>query len=219
MNRSASDPAGTQHTLARGLVFIVAAPSGAGKTSLVKALVEGGQDLRTCVSHTTRQPRPGEVHGQHYHFIDPETFQAMIERGEFLEHALVHGNGYGSSRLEMQRAEQQGVDLILEIDWQGARQAKAVIPAAHSIFILPPSKAELARRLRDRAQDSEQVIAGRLDGAVEEMRRWEEFDYLVVNDRFELALEQLHAIVTASRCARPAQSRQMAPLLADLLGD
>ncbi|MFK7956590.1 MAG: guanylate kinase [Lysobacterales bacterium] len=200
------------------LVFIVAAPSGAGKTSLVKALVEDSDDLLTSISHTTRQPRPGEVDGEHYHFIAEDTYQIMVEQGDFLEHAIVHGNGYGSSRSEMQRAQSLGADLILEIDWQGARQAKAQIPSARSVFILPPSRTELAKRLRRRAQDSDEVIARRLDGAVEEMRHWDEFDYVVVNDQFEVALAQLRSIVSACRSAGQAQSQQLSPLLDDLLG-
>ncbi len=203
---------------ATSLVFIVAAPSGAGKTSLVKALVEGSDDLLTSISHTTRQPRPGEVDGEHYHFLTEQAYRTMVQQGEFLEHAIVHGNGYGSSRSEMQRAQALGADLVLEIDWQGARQTKAQIPEAHSIFILPPSRAELAKRLRRRAQDSDEVIARRLDGAVEEMRHWDEFDYLVVNDQFDVALAQLRAIVSACRASSQAQSRQLAPLLDDLLG-
>ncbi|MEM9183737.1 MAG: guanylate kinase [Pseudomonadota bacterium] len=201
-----------------GQVFIVAAPSGAGKTSLVRALISEMPGIVMSISHTTRDPRPGENNGEHYHFIDLDTYQAMVDQGEFLEHAQVHGNGYGSSRGEVRRAAERGLDLVLEIDWQGAQQAKKLIPDARSIFILPPSRAELAKRLRSRAQDSDEVIARRLAGAVAEMRHWDEFDFLVVNDEFDKALEQLKTIIRACRLSRPAQTPRLAPLLKDLLG-
>ena len=170
------------------------------------------------ISHTTRDPRPGENNGEHYHFIDLDTYQTMVDQGEFLEHAQVHGNGYGSSRGEVRRAAERGLDLVLEIDWQGAQQAKKLIPDARSIFILPPSRAELAKRLRSRAQDSDEVSARRLAGAGAEMRHWDDFDFLVVNDEFDKALEQLKTIIRACRLSRPAQTPRLAPLLKDLLG-
>ncbi|MEM9530486.1 MAG: guanylate kinase [Pseudomonadota bacterium] len=198
-------------------VFVVAAPSGAGKTSLVRALVERSDNLQLSVSHTTRDPRSGEVDGEHYHFIDMPAYEALVAADAFLEHAMVHGNGYGSGVSEVERAAVAGADLLLEIDWQGAQQVKQALPNAISIFILPPSRAALAERLRGRGQDSDAVIARRLAAAQSEMVHWEEFDYVVVNDDFEVALTDLAAIVTSARLAQGYQGARLEALLKDLL--
>ncbi|OAP87716.1 guanylate kinase, partial [Acidithiobacillus ferrooxidans] len=182
----------------RGILWIISAPSGAGKTSLARALVAATPQLRTSVSYTTRSPRPGEVEGTDYHFVPTEAFTAMAERGEFLEFAKVHGNGYGTSEPWVKSQLFAGTDCLLEIDWQGARQVRERLPGqAVSIFILPPSVAALAERLRDRGQDSEAVIARRLAAAREELLHYDEFDYLVVNDHFQDALADLQSIVHA----------------------
>jgi len=202
---------------AQGALYIISAPSGAGKTSLVKALVDSTAEVRVSVSHTTRAPRPGETDGVHYHFVDKEAFQAMAAEGGFLEHAEVFGNFYGTSRAGVEALMEQGVDVILEIDWQGAAQIRQVMPEAVSVFILPPSRAELESRLRGRGQDSEEVIARRLAEARAEMAHHGEFDYLVVNDDFDQALAELRAVFTARRLRREVQIPRLAGLLADLL--
>jgi guanylate kinase len=200
-----------------GSLFIIAAPSGAGKTSLVQALMSEVPGLTFSVSHTTRAPRAGEVEGRDYHFVDPATFQHMVIEGAFLEHAEVFGHCYGTSRRAVAERLATGEDLILEIDWQGAQQVRRVIPECVSVFILPPSREELARRLRSRATDAPEVIAHRLALAVEEMRHYAEFDHLVVNDVFDQALAELKAIVRASRCRTPVQVARRCALLAELL--
>jgi guanylate kinase len=182
-----------------GLLFILSAPSGAGKTSLVKALLERESALGLAISYTTRQPRPGEVDGVHYHFIDEGRFLAMIAAGAFLEHAQVFGNRYGTAEPKVREALAAGRDLLLEIDWQGARQVRARFPSAVSIFILPPSSPVLAERLRGRGQDSEEVIAARMHQARDEMSHYDEYDYLVVNDNFDQALDDLASVVRAER--------------------
>ena len=183
----------------QGTLYIISAPSGAGKTSLVKALIEGTDDIMVSVSHTTRGMREGEVDGRDYHFTDVETFRCMIADSAFLEHAEVFGNFYGTSRSSALDRMAQGMDVILEIDWQGAQQVREKMPEAVSIFILPPSREELERRLRGRGTDSDEVIARRLGEAVTEMGHYREFDYLVFNDDFDTALAQLRAIVLARR--------------------
>lgn len=200
-----------------GSLFVIAAPSGAGKTSLVQALMAEVPGLVFSVSHTTRLPRVGEVDGRDYHFVDPATFQHMVAEGAFLEHAEVFGRCYGTSRGAVAERLAAGEDLILEIDWQGAQQVRRVIPECVSIFILPPSREELARRLRGRATDASEVIAHRLTLAVEEMRHYAEFDHLVVNDVFDQALTELKAVVRASRCRTPIQTARRGDLLAELL--
>ena len=182
-----------------GILFIVSAPSGAGKTSLVKALLEQNPGLALSVSCTTRAPRSGEQDGVHYHFLDRDRFQSGVAAGEFMEHAEVFGNLYGTRESDLRTHLASGRDLILEIDWQGARQVRTRFPAAVSLFILPPSIDELERRLRGRGTDSEEVIARRLAQARGDLSRWAEYDYLVINDRFESALRDLEAIVTAER--------------------
>ena len=202
-----------------GTLLIVSAPSGAGKTSLVKALVERDPRVVLSVSHTTRPPRPGERDGVDYHFVDGATFERMAAEGAFLEHAEVFGNRYGTARATVERELAADRDVILEIDWQGAHLARAAMPEAVSVFILPPSREALEERLRGRGQDDETVIARRMARAVDEMSHYDEYDYLVVNDVFETALEDLLAIVRATRLRRPAQAVRHAELLRRLLGD
>jgi guanylate kinase len=184
-----------QTTRARGRLFVIAAPSGAGKTSLVRALMQRMPSLRFSISYTTRPKRPAERHGHDYFFVDNPEFDAMVGRGEFLEHARVFDNQYGTSRAQAEAALASGQDLILEIDWQGAQQIRRAMPACISIFILPPSREELDRRLRARGTDSEDVIQRRLRDATADMTHWDEFDYVVINDDFDRALGDLVAIV------------------------
>ncbi|HEU4647369.1 MAG TPA: guanylate kinase [Burkholderiales bacterium] len=182
-----------------GLLFVVTAPSGAGKSSLIKGLLAAERAVALSVSYTTRSPRPGETDGREYHFVDAGRFKAMLERGEFLESAEVHGHRYGTSQKSIEQTRASGRDLVLEIDWQGAEQVRRLHPDAIGIFILPPSMAELERRLRARAQDSEQVIQRRLHNAAEEMTHAVEFKYAIINKDFDEALQDLKAIVRAER--------------------
>ena len=191
--------------MATGTLYIVAAPSGAGKTSLVKSLVETTPGVVVSISHTTRPHRPGEQDGVHYHFIALPTFEAMIAQGAFLEHAQVFGNRYGTSRAAVLSKLQAGLDVILEIDWQGARQVREQMPNSPSIFILPPSRDALRQRLAGRGQDSAEVIERRMAAALDELSHYVEFDYLVINDQFETALTELRAIMIAQRQRRTAQ--------------
>lgn len=202
-----------------GTLFIVSAPSGAGKTSLVKALVERLDHIRLSVSYTTRPPRPGEREGVDYHFVDEDTFRRMVREGAFLEHARVFDHFYGTSRAWIEEQLRAGTDVVLEIDWQGARQVREVIPGAVGIFILPPSRAVLEARLRGRGQDDEAVIARRMQDAVNEMRHYKEYDYLVINDVFDEALAQLTHIVHAARLRTPLQGRRHADLIRALLAE
>jgi guanylate kinase len=179
----------------RGRLFVIAAPSGAGKTSLVRALMEREPGLRFSVSFTTRKQRPNEVHGRDYFFVAREEFDRMVAAGEFLEHATVFDNSYGTARRQVEDSLAAGQDLILEIDWQGARQIRRALPECRSIFILPPSRPELERRLRGRGTDAEDVIQRRLRDAAGDMGHWREFEFVVVNDDFERALGELQAIV------------------------
>lgn len=196
-----------------GTLYIISAPSGAGKTSLVKALLESTDDIIVSVSHTTRAPRSGEVDGKDYHFTDVETFREMIAAGAFLEHAQVFDNFYGTSRSSTLDLMGRGIDVILEIDWQGAQQVREKMPEAVSIFILPPSRQELEKRLRGRGTDADEVIARRLGEAVTEMGHYQEFDYLVFNDDFDTALSELRAIILARRQRAAVQiARQRAQL-------
>ena len=183
----------------KGNVFIICAPSGAGKTSLVAELLRRDRSARLSVSHTTRAPRPGEQDGRDYHFVARPAFEAMIERGEFLESAEVHGNLYGTSQAWIDEQLARDVDIVLEIDWQGARQVRKLIPEAIGIFILPPSPETLRRRLVDRGQDSEAVIEGRLRAARGEIAHLAEFDYVIINNNFDDAVEDLVSIVRATR--------------------
>ncbi|WP_126447222.1 guanylate kinase [Sulfuricystis multivorans] len=188
-----------------GTLFVVSAPSGAGKTTLVRMLMERDPLIRHSVSYTTRPPRPGERDGHDYHFVDIQTFLAMRERGDFLEWAEVHGNFYGSSKSWLLGELAAGRDTLLEIDWQGAQQVRALIPEAVGIFILPPSIAELERRLRNRGQDSIEVIQRRVAAALGEMRHVDEFDFVIINNDLQEALEDLVAAVRASRLRLPRQ--------------
>ena len=182
-----------------GTLFIVAAPSGAGKTTLVSRLMAQDPQVRHSVSFTTRTPRPGEQDGREYHFIDVQRFLAMRERGEFAEWAEVHGNFYGTSRAWLEQRMAEGCDMLLEIDWQGAQQMRRQFPELVSIFVLPPSLEELERRLRARGADSEDVIARRVAGALGEMRHVAEFDFVIINKDLDVALDELRAAVGASR--------------------
>jgi guanylate kinase len=178
-----------------GRLYVIAAPSGAGKTSLVKALMEREPRIQFSVSYTTRKPRLNEIAGRDYHFVSAERFQEMIANHEFLEHARVFDNCYGTGVRTVQEALSNGEELLLEIDWQGARQVRARLPEACSIFILPPSRHALEQRLKGRSTDSDEVIQRRLRDAAEDLGHWSEFDYVVINDRFEQAIEDLRAIV------------------------
>ena len=202
---------------AAGRLFVIAAPSGAGKTSLVKALMERVPRLAFSVSHTTRKPRPNEVDGRDYHFVDPATFHRMIAAGDFLEHARVFDNLYGTGRRQVEAALARGQDLVLEIDWQGARQVRARMPEALDIFILPPSRAALAARLRGRGTDSPEVIARRLADSVTELSHWAEFRHVIVNDRFEQACADLESIVAGAGAAFGRDRPQLAGFVAGLL--
>jgi guanylate kinase len=179
----------------RGRLYVVSAPSGAGKTSLVKALMERDPRIRFSVSYTTRKPRPNEIPGRDYHFVSMERFAEMLAHDEFLEHAQVFDNFYATGVRAVQEALANGEQLLLEIDWQGARQVRSRLPEARSIFILPPSRSALEQRLKARSTDSDAVIQRRLRDAAQDLGHWDEFDYVVINDRFEQALEDLRAIV------------------------
>ena len=200
-----------------GTLYIVAAPSGAGKSSLVNALLEREPDIVLSVSHTTRPPRPGDVDGQHYHFVNRGLFERLVADGAFIEHAEVFGNFYGTSRAAVEPLLAAGRDVLLEIDWQGARQVRKTYPECVSVFILPPSREELERRLRTRAADSAKTIARRLDESREEISHAGDFDYIVVNDEFADALADLRAIVTSRRLRKEAQCVRHAALIDDLL--
>ena len=190
----------------QGLLFIVAAPSGAGKSSLVAAVLGEDPNLALSVSYTTRPPRPGEANGREYHFVDRPTFARMLEAGEFLESAEVHGNAYGTSQRQIDAIRAGGRDALLEIDWQGAQQVRRLYPDAIGVFILPPSAAELERRLVQRGQDAPEVIRRRLAAAEAEMSHAAEFDYVIINKEFEEARRDLAAVVRAARLTLARQS-------------
>jgi guanylate kinase len=198
----------------RGRLFVIAAPSGAGKTSLVRALMEREPALRFSISYTTRKQRLAETNGRDYFFVTPDEFAQMIERGAFLEHARVFDNHYGTARQQVEEALAAGQDLILEIDWQGAQQIRRAMPECISIFILPPTRAELERRLRGRGTDSEEVIQRRLRDAAADMTHWREFDHVIINDDFATALADLRAIVAGH--ARPLDTARLEELGASL---
>jgi len=200
-----------------GTLYIVSAPSGAGKTSLVKALIDTQPQVRVSVSHTTRAMRPGEVEGINYHFTSREQFIGMLEHGDFLEHAEVFGNLYGTSQAWLKQTLAEGFDLILEIDWQGAQQVRRLMPQAKSIFILPPTQEALRQRLTNRGQDSEEIIERRMREAVSEMSHYIEYDYLVINDDFAHALDDLKAIFRANRLQQSVQQHRFSDLLSQLL--
>lgn len=198
-------------------LFIVSAPSGAGKTSLVRAMMERLGKIAFSVSHTTRAMRPGEQDGIDYHFVGVPTFEAEIAAGAFLEYAKVFENYYGTARASVEAQLAAGQDVFLDIDWQGARQIRAAWPGVVSIFILPPSRAALEWRLRGRGQDSDEIIAKRMQGAVSESAHYGEYDYLIINDDFPTALDELMAIVRAQRLRQSVQAQRHADLLASLL--
>lgn len=198
-------------------LYVISAPSGAGKTSLVKALLERESGIQASVSFTTRAPRPGETDGVEYNFISVEDFSKRIEAGEFLEHAQVFDNFYGSSRVWVERALAGGTDVILEIDWQGARQARAAFPDAVGVFILPPSRAALEERLRGRGQDGEDIIARRMRDAKSEISHYGEYEFVVINDDFDTALDDLSAIARARRLTGAAQGKKLDDLIAAML--
>jgi len=194
----------------KGNLFIVSAPSGAGKSSLVNAMLAEDKQLALSISHTTRAPRAGEANGREYHFVDPKTFQAMLERGEFLESAEVHGNLYGTSEKWIDQTRARGTDIILEIDWQGAQQVRKAFADSIGIFVLPPMPflAELEARLRKRGQDSEEVIRRRLRDAQAEISHAQEFDYVIINNEFSDAVRDLAAIIRASRLTLSRQAER-----------
>ncbi|MFN7182784.1 MAG: guanylate kinase [Thermomonas haemolytica] len=201
----------------RGTLYIVAAPSGAGKSSIVNAVLARDPSIRLSISFTSRAPRPGERHAEHYNFVSAAEFEAMVAAGDFFEYARVHGDWKGTARQSVEPALAAGHDVLLEIDWQGARQVRQKVPDAVSVFILPPSRAALEERMRKRGQDSEEVIQRRLAAAREEMSHYAEFDYVIVNEVFDTAVAEMCSIFTASRLRREAQAARHAALLAALL--
>ena len=207
--------------MVQGTLYIISAPSGAGKSSLIQALLKTQPlyDTQVSISHTTRSERPGEKHGEHYFFVSKDELIEMIEKDDFLEHAEVFGNYYGTSRVTIEQVLASGVDVFLDIDWQGAQQIRTIMPQARSIFVLPPSKDELDRRLRGRGQDSEEVIAKRMAQAVAEMTHYAEYDYLIVNDDFDLALSDLKTIIRAERLRLSRQKLRHDGLITKLLAD
>jgi guanylate kinase len=200
-----------------GTLFVLSAPSGAGKTSLVKALLQSTAGLVVSVSYTTRPMRPGETDGVNYHFVSVDRFKAMLDDCDFLEHAEVFGNFYGTSRSHVDSTLRSGQDVLLEIDWQGAQQIRKLFPDTVTVFILPPSREALESRLRGRGQDSDEVIARRLAAAREEMSHYVEYDHVVINDQFPVALDDLEAIVRTQRLRIDRQSQQHTALISALL--
>ncbi len=205
----------------QGTLYIVSAPSGAGKSSLINALLQKDttSDIKVSISHTTRNPRPGENHAEHYHFVSIDEFKALIEKNAFLEYAEVFGNFYGTSQLWIEEQLNQGIDVFLDIDWQGARQIRKLMPLAKSVFILPPSRDELERRLQGRGQDSDEVIAKRMSEAQSEMSHHNEYDYLIVNNDFEIALTDFDAIIRAERLKQDKQTAKYSETLTALLAE
>ncbi len=199
-----------------GTLYIISAPSGAGKTSMISKLLETLSDAEMAVSHTTRQARDGEVDGKHYHFITADDFLNDVHENKFLEHANVFGNHYGTSKAAVEVLLEKGLDVILEIDWQGADQVRKLMPEALSIFILPPSKAELEKRLRGRGTDSDDVIAKRLGQSCDDIKHYDEFDYVVVNDDFEESVNQLASIFHANRSKLEKHMQKNQALMDDL---
>ena len=202
--------------MSRGSLFVIAAPSGAGKTSLVKEVLDRDRSLKVSVSHTTRKPRANEVSGEHYHFVDVDEFKRLRAAGEFLESAEVFDNYYGTGRAQVEALRNAGHNVILEIDWQGARQVRAAQPDAHTVFILPPSRRELEARLRNRKTDSEEVIARRLRDSIADMSHYAEFDSVIVNQDFEDAVGQLLQVLKGSRDFS-SKRESLKPLVAALL--
>lgn len=204
---------------ALGTLYIVSAPSGAGKSSLISALIQKNtsNNLQVSISHTTRAPRPGEENGVHYHFVNVAHFKELIDERVFFEWAQVFDNYYGTSRTVIEEQLAKGIDVFLDIDWQGARQVKELMPQAKGIFIMPPSRTELERRLVGRGTDSDDVIASRMQQAVSEMSHYDEYDYLIINDDFEQALVDFSAIINGNRLARAQQSLKHSDMLKELL--
>lgn len=201
----------------RGNLFILSAPSGAGKSSLITALLKKHADMEVSVSHTTRSPRPGEENAVHYHFVSADEFKALIAKDDFFEWAQVFDNYYGTSKQAIESQLNAGIDVFLDIDWQGAQQVREIMPSVQTIFILPPSKAELEQRLNNRGQDSAEVIAGRMAKAQSETSHYNEYDYVVVNDDFETALSNIETIVLAQRLTLKAQASRHHDLITNLL--
>jgi len=206
-------------TTMRGTLFIVAAPSGAGKSSIVNACLKRDPNICLSISFTSRAPRPGERHAEHYHFVGADEFQRMVAAGDFFEHALVHGDYKGTARQSVEPQLAAGQDVLLEIDWQGAAQVKRLVPDALGVFILPPSREALESRMRSRGQDSEATIQRRLAAAREEMSHYDEFDYVIVNEDFETAVGEMQAIFIGSRQRRHVQQQRHAALIAALLAE
>src|SRR5690606_18435432 len=202
----------------RGKLLVIAAPSGAGKTSLVRALMKRMPQLRLSISYTTRRPRDTEQNGHDYFFVDRAEFDRMVANGEFLEHAQVFDNCYGTSRAQVEQMLARGENVLLEIDWQGAQQVRRAMPECRTIFILPPSREALEQRLRTRATDSEEVIARRLRDSIADMSHWDEFDYVVVNDDFERATADLEAIASGRGEHLVANRSEIRTLIGSLLG-
>jgi len=201
----------------RGNLFILSAPSGAGKSSLIGALLKKHSDMKVSVSHTTRSPRPGEENGVHYHFVSVDDFKALIEKNDFFEWAQVFDNYYGTSKQAIESQLAAGIDVFLDIDWQGAQQIRKLVDDVETIFILPPSKEELESRLNNRGQDSAEVIAGRMAKAQSETSHYNEYDYVVVNDDFDTALAEIETIVLAKRLSLKSQTVRHQALLENLL--
>ncbi|AEC16925.1 guanylate kinase [Gallibacterium anatis] len=202
-----------------GNLYIVSAPSGAGKSSLISALLQQqpSYEMQVSISHTTRQPRPNEEHGKHYYFVDHKEFERLIAEDAFLEYAQVFGNYYGTSLPMIERSLKQGIDVFLDIDWQGAQQVRKKVPAAKSIFILPPSLQELERRLVGRGQDSNEVIAARMKKAISEISHYDEYDYLIINDDFDQALSEIKVILKAEKLRVERQVQRHQLLISQLL--
>jgi len=198
-------------------LYVVASPSGGGKSSLIRALLDRDDRVRLSVSHTTRPPRPGETDGEHYHFVDRSAFERLVERDAFLEYAEVFGNRYGTSREGVKKQMRDGFDVMLDIDWQGARQVRAAFPSSRGIFILPPSMTILRERLTSRGQDKPEVIERRMREARSEISHWREFDFLVINDIFSEALDDLCSIIRRGKPRRSGQHDRVREILADLL--
>lgn len=201
----------------RGNLFILSAPSGAGKSSLINALLKKHADMKVSVSHTTRAPRPGEYNAEHYHFVSVDEFKALIAKNDFFEWAQVFDNYYGTSKQAIEEQLAAGIDVFLDIDWQGARQVREIMDDVKTIFILPPSKQELEQRLNNRGQDSVEIIAGRMAQAQSEISHYDEYDFVVVNDDFDTALSDLETIVIAQRLTLKAQSMRHQTLITELL--
>lgn len=203
----------------KGNLFVVSSPSGAGKSSLISALLAKHTDMKVSVSHTTRAPRPGEIDGLHYHFTNVDSFKERIQKNEFYEWAEVFGNYYGTSKSAINDQLEQGIDVFLDIDWQGAQQMRKLVPNLITLFILPPSRQELESRLNKRGQDSQEVIAGRMAQAQSEMSHYKEYDFVMINDDFEQTLSHFEQIVLAHRLKTANQQSKFADLINELLAN